>query len=488
VKFSADNQKMDIEFLCDLAGVAVPLKHHWEYSVGSDHAPVALRADWQDQLKRCHEQLGFERVRFHGLLSDEVGTLVCEKNQLVYSFFNADRIFDFLISIGMHPLVELSFMPAALASGRKTVFHYNANVTPPKDYKLWATLIRKLVGHWAERYGITEMREWNFEVWNEPNLKAFWTGTQREYFKLYRYTAEAIKETDSSLRVGGPATAMNEWIEEFRSFCERNKLPLDFVSTHHYPTDAFGDSGDDTEVQLSKSRRGVLRQQAQDARRRAGDLPLYYTEWSSSSNPSDHLHDEPYAAAFVVKSIMDVSGVVDGYSYWVFSDIFEEHYLSPLPFHGGFGLLTMHGVAKPTYRAFELLHRLGDESLLVDGLHETVNVWVVRNGKAVTVLLTNHALPGHSIETEQVIVRLNTGSKPKAAFVFRIDEDHVNPRRLWEEMGLPTYPSVSELDRLNEASKLARERQSFKWSDETVSFEIDLPPHAVAAIEVEFSR
>ena len=272
---------MKIEFICDLAGNPSPLPHFWEYCVGSEHAPVALRADWQQQLKRCHDELGFERVRFHGLLSDDVGTLVLEKNQLIYSFFNPDQIFDFLISIGMHPFVELSFMPTALASAGKTVFNYHANVTPPKDYKQWATLIKKLVRHWVDRYGLEEMKRWEFEVWNEPNLHNFWTGTQREYFKLYRYTAEAIKSVDSSLSVGGPATAKNEWIEEFRDFCERNKVPVNFISTHHYPTDAFGDADDDTETQLSKSRRGALRDQALDARRNAGDLPLYYTEWNS---------------------------------------------------------------------------------------------------------------------------------------------------------------------------------------------------------------
>jgi len=447
-----------------------------------------LRNDWQRQLNRCHEELGFERVRFHGLLSDDVGTLVCENDKLVYSFFNADQIFDFLISIGVRPFVELSFMPSTLASSRKTVFHYKANVTAPRDYKQWATLIRKLVGHCVERYGISEVREWNFEVWNEPNLKAFWTGTQRDYFKLYRYTCNAIKGIDSSLKVGGPATAMNEWIEEMRDFCERNGLPLDFISTHHYPTDAFGDPGDDTEMQLSKSKRAALRQQAQDARRRAGQLPLYYTEWSSSSNPFDHFHDEPYAAAFITKSIMDVSGIVDGYSYWVFSDIFEENYFPSLPFHGGFGLLTLHGVAKPTYRAFELLHRLGDELMLVDGLHETINAWVVGKENTVTVLLTNHALPGHSIESEEVMVRLSNVSKPKNALISRIDNDHSNARVVWEEMGAPTYPSASQLDKLYDASSLVWQTLPFKWSDRTLVLEADLPPHAVAAIEVEFSR
>jgi xylan 1,4-beta-xylosidase len=84
--------------------------------------------------------------------------------------------------------------------------------TAPKDYKQWSTLIQKLVAHWVDRYGIRELADWFFEVWNEPNLKAFWTGTQKDYFKLYQVTANAIKMIDPSPKVGGPATARDGWI------------------------------------------------------------------------------------------------------------------------------------------------------------------------------------------------------------------------------------------------------------------------------------
>src|SRR5215469_11441806 len=156
----------DALFRCRLSAPAVPLPHVWEHTVGSCHAPLALRADWQNQLRRCHDELGFQYVRFHGLLSDRLGTLVRHRDRLVYSFFNADRIVDFLLSIGMRPFVELSFMPAVLASGSATIFSYRGNVTPPADYRQWAELIRRLVSHWAARYGRGEVRRWYFEVWN----------------------------------------------------------------------------------------------------------------------------------------------------------------------------------------------------------------------------------------------------------------------------------------------------------------------------------
>jgi xylan 1,4-beta-xylosidase len=208
-------------FRCDLGQIGEPLPHVWSHTVGSGHATLALRADWQAQLRRCRAELGVRHVRFHGLLSDDVGTLVDHAGELIYSFFNADQIMDFLVSIGMRPFVELSLMPQALASGSETVFHYRGNVTPPKDPAAWGELIERLARHWVERYGAEEVREWFFEVWNEPNLEEFWTGTQAQYFELYRHTAEALKRVDPQLRVGGPATAKNEWIEALVPFARR---------------------------------------------------------------------------------------------------------------------------------------------------------------------------------------------------------------------------------------------------------------------------
>lgn len=476
-----------VEFRCSLADAPTPLPHSWEHTVGSDHALMGLRADWQVQLRRCHQELGFQHVRFHGVLSDDVGTVICHQNELLYSFFNVDQIFDFLLSIGMRPFVELSFMPTTLASGRRTVFHYRANVTPPRRYRKWGDLIRHVTAHWVARYGHREVGSWFFEVWNEPNLKAFWTGTQRDYFRLYRHAADAIKQADASFRVGGPATARNEWLEEFLAFCDDAGLPADFVSTHHYPTDPFGDLGDDTETQLAKGQRSILRQQAQDARRQAGERPLYYTEWNTSSNARDPLHDQPYAAAFVVKTLLEAADLVDGYSFWTFSDLFEENYFPSLPFHGGFGLLTLHGIPKPTYRAFELLHRLGTERLLVDGHHHTVDAWIVRRDRAVTALLSNHALPRHPIGTERVDILLSDAPEPQRVTVERIDDDHANPRRQWIEMGQPEYLTPKDIEHLEASSRLAAEPLAWTLGAGMIRTAVDLPPHSVAAVTFDFN-
>jgi xylan 1,4-beta-xylosidase len=473
---------MTAMFSSDLSGRATDFPHFWEHTVGSGHATLALRADWQAQLKQAHDDLGMRHVRFHGILSDDMGTLVNEGDTFFYSFFNTDQIFDFLLSIGMKPFVELSFMPSALSSGDQTVFHYRANVSRPRDYAQWAVLIRKLVRHWVDRYGLDEVRQWFFEVWNEPNLTAFGNGQQSDYFELYRYTVEAIKGVDAMLKVGGPATAANAWIDDFLAFCKANDLPADFVSTHHYPTDAFGKPGDDTEAQLAASTRSILREQARDVRKNAGDLPVYYTEWCTSSNPRDPMHDDPYAAAFIVKTILEASGLVQGYSYWTFSDIFEENYFPSIPFQGGFGLLNIHGIAKPAYRAFQLLHELGTQMMPVEGGHATVDAWFVRGDQRSTLVLTNFALPRHPIETEQVSFELKSAKPESVASIQRIDLEHANAKRHWEQRGKPEYLNAATVEELKHLSQLQSEPVPVNGDSGKLNIKVSMPPQSVAAI------
>ena len=481
---------MPTEFRCKLDAPTHPLRHPWQHTVGSCHAPTALRADWQTQLRRARDELGFRHVRFHGILCDDMGTLICQSDQLLYSFFNTDQIFDFLLSIGMKPVVELSFMPSTLASGGTTVFHYRANVTPPKDYAQWGDLISKLVGHWVERYGIDEVAQWPFEVWNEPNLEAFWTGGKEAYFKLYQTTAEAIKRISPRLQVGGPATAQNAWVDEFLAYCHANNLPADFVSTHFYPTDAFGEIGADTITQLEHAPLDVMRSRAVQARTQAGTLPLYYTEWNVTSNPRDPLHDQSFAAALAVRIAMSVDDVVDAYSYWTFSDIFEENYFPSVPFHGGFGLLNLHGIAKPIYRAFQFMQQLGDTGFAVEGDHPTVQVWAgkdSRNTSGTTrVLLINQAMPRHAIATETVRLRLSgVGARRAAtATIARIDEDYCNPARRWQELGAPEYLNAATLETLQGASVSAPMAQTLHQQGDEITFDVTLPVQSLALISI----
>ena len=228
----------NLKFYVDQNAPKTRFDHYWEKCVGSCHAYTALREDYRMMLRKAKKDLGFQYVRFHGIFNDQMSVVrEVEPGKYEYNFVNIDNILDFLLSIDMKPFLELSFMPTPFASGDQTCFYYKGNVTMPKSFELWDGLIVELLKHLESRYGIEEMEKWFFEVWNEPDLDFFFAGSQEDYFLLYEHTARAVKSAGKNLKVGGPATANNEWIPDLISYCEKNSVPLDFISTHHYPSD-----------------------------------------------------------------------------------------------------------------------------------------------------------------------------------------------------------------------------------------------------------
>ena len=378
--------------------------------VGAGRANEGLRADWQHQLALVKKECDFKYIRMHGLLTDDMGVYKEDKNgNPEYNFQYIDVLYDYILEIGMKPFVELGFMPNALASGTQTIFWWKGNVTPPKDYGKWANLIRNLVLHFTLRYGAEEVKTWYFEVWNEPNLNGFWAGTQEEYFKLYRYTVEAIKSVNKEYRVGGPATAGAAWVPEMINFCSANKLPLDFISTHSYGVkQGYLDESGTTGTILDKNKWSVsgdiLNSRKQISNSPMPNLELHYTEWSSSYTPADPIHDSYHEAAYILEKIKQVGNAPTSMSYWVFTDIFEEAGPRFTPFHGGFGLLNYQGIKKPAFFAYEFLNKLGKTELV----NSDSSSWVCKdsNGNIQTLFwdFTN-THPGDSVNNQAYYVR-----------------------------------------------------------------------------------
>ncbi|MHC4872402.1 MAG: GH39 family glycosyl hydrolase [Planctomycetota bacterium] len=478
----------EVKFRIDAGSEGKPFPHYWEKCVGSGHALLALRKDWQQQMKLCHDRLGFEYVRFHGILNDDVGVYSNYKGEDTQSFYNVDSIIDFLLEIGMKPFVELSFMPLELASGDETIFHYKGNRTPPKDYKLWETVVEQLMNHWLERYGLEELRTWYYEVWNEPNLKAFWTGGLDGYLELYKASVNVIKKIDPELKVGGPSTARNEWIPELIDYCKENNLPLDFVSTHHYPTtSALGFT--DMEDKLANAKRGVLTEQAAKCREEAGDLPLFYTEWNNSPSCRDRFHDETFAAAFAVKTIADNDGIVDIYAWWAFNDVFEEKAMPNEPFHGGFGLLNYHGIPKPTFHAFEFLHHSGDMRLEVaaegTGVNNTVEALVTKKEDGVQLIIYNHHMIRQTICEESVAIRIDNCFAPSKVTIRKVDDENANAKNNWQKIGAPQFPFKVDVDKLRDMSVVREEELAYEMSGKSLKLNLTIPPHGVYAVDIK---
>lgn len=392
----------------------------------------------------------------------------------------------------MKPFVELGFMPNQLASGKKSIFWWKGNVTPPKDYEKWKAAIKDLTQHFSERYGVEEVKTWYFEVWNEPNLDGFWAGTQEDYFKLYTYSVEAIKSVNSKFRVGGPATAGAAWVPEMIAFCSANKLPLDFISTHTYGVsqgflDEFGSTG----TVLNKDKWSVSGDMWQSRRQIAKstmpNLELHYTEWSSSYTPLDQLHDSYHEAAYILEKIKQAGNAVNSMSYWTFTDIFEEAGPRFTPFHGGFGLLNTQGIKKPAYYSFTYLNKLGSTELS----NSDSSSWICKNAKGeVQVLFWDFTytlpdsvnnqtyyvrdLPAHS--KGNVKVSLKGIAKGKYQLeLYRIGHQVNDAYSTYLTMGKPGQLSkqqVTLIKQINDGSPVSKENVEVSASGK---FEMEFP-------------
>lgn len=502
-----------------------PIERYWELMVGSCHASTALREDYRNQLAMCAHDLGFKFLRFHGIFNDDMS--VVKKHfvtgELTLSFLNIDSIFDFLLSIGMKPFIELGFMPTALASGKETIFYYKGNVTPPADYDKWAWLIKEFVTHLISRYGRDEVRQWFFEVWNEPNLCAesglpgssFWASDMEEYFKLYEVTAKTIKQCDNALQVGGPATSNNAWIKETISFCKHRNVPLDFLSTHHYPTDVvLGYGVEDSLNFVEKLKntdmsdtqkisefveeyvvfqshlwenvdRGVLTQMAERAVKEADGLPVYYTEWSSLAGMES---DGAFGASFVAKTVADNFGLVKGYSYWTFSDLFEESGMPSEAFFGGFGLLNFDGIPKAPYRVYQLLHKLGNEKFLSTYQNGTVDIYPFykQESTCIQFLAINHNSLLHSIEAEHIEINIDGIARCDSVTIetYLVDKVNANAVTAWESIGSPKSLTKGQIDLLKGMSALEKKVLTLPVENGRATFKTTLSPMATMLVNL----
>ena len=434
--------------------------------------------DFFNALAMAKEQLGVQRVRAHGIFLDELQVYSLNAEEPVMNFGTVDDIYDRLLSLGLKPVVELSFMPKDLAADpNPTVFHYQAHISPPSSWIRWEQLVKTFVQHLIARYGVEEVSQWGFEVWNEPNLAVFWTASQAEYFHMYEVTVRAVKAVDTRLWVGGPATAASGWIPEFLRYVKEHELPLDFLATHTY-----GNMPLDFRTMLAQV--GLAQTE------------IWWTEWGVTPTHFAPVNDSAFGAPFVLHGLKQAQNSVDFLAYWVISDQFEELGRGNKLFHGGFGLLTVGGLRKPRFWALRLAEEMGTVQLAYDmtgdGARTLVDAWVTRHDNGtVDVLIWNgtmnqHQQSGYPWLDRTVKVQLSH-LKPGAYRVAlaRVDQGHSNIIRAWNET--KDWPNELEwqqlqaLDRLDEVtvhSHLALEQDTFY-------FAFDLPMPGVARLRLE---
>jgi xylan 1,4-beta-xylosidase len=470
------------QIVIDAHAPAHPFPHFWEQMFGSGHAILSLRESYRDDLRAVKHVTGFRYVRFHGILDHEVGVYNLDQHcNPVYNFAYVDQIYGGLLQNGVRPFVEISFMPRKLAANPDDLhtFWYKPNVSPPKSWALWDDLMTHFAQHLVNRYGIDEVSQWYFEVWNEPNID-FWGGIPRlqSYFGLYEHTARDLKSVSPRLRVGGPATAHASWIPAFLKFVSENRVPIDFVSTHGYADDTvenlFG-----TDENISRDDRvcravAMVKRQIESSA--TPNLPLLWTEWNVQG--MDNSRDTIFVGPALANTVRECDGNVNMMSFWTFSDVFEENGPIARPFDGHFGLRAKGGINKPSYYAFGLLHDLGNQRLA----NASKDVIVTKSADGgLAIAAWNLADPGKTGETRAIELEFK-GVPPSARVTLqRVDASHGNVLKVYAAMGKPLDPTAAQVEQMNRATALPAPEQTHLTSGK---LKLTLTPNALVLVKV----
>ncbi len=471
------------------------LSRPWRACVGSEHLSHLLCRDESggrpigaesvQALSRVHAELGVQRVRAHGTLGDDMGVYREDADGVsVHDFSALDTVLDTVLSTGMRPMLELGFTPRAMADSPHHEITEAGLSNPPKDLGRWTDLVEAFVVHVRERYGDDELdRGWVLEVWNEPNLDVFWTGDQQDYLRLYDASASAIRRAHPMLPIAGPASAAVGWLDALLEHVAGSGSELDILTPHAYGIPPL-------DVRPALERHG-----------RAG-TSVWWSEWGPTPTHFNPVNDHPWTAAFTARGMLAAAGVGATVSCWVASDHFEELGRPPRLVHGGFGLLSVGGLAKPRFWALSALEQLGDEEVGVrldgDGAESLVQAWAGGDpadsgASRLAVAVWNGTLQQHDWARDRDdlhrAVRVEFSSLSAGRYVVRhqrVDPEHSHLAKHAADLGVVDWPNDQQWQSLGDLDVMAQlpHEPVDVGHDGTATLVLDLPTSALSLVEL----
>jgi len=455
----------------------------------------------------------------------------------VYDWKIVDRIFDTFVERKMKPLVEIGFMPQALSVKPEPYRHnwdpaqkyqniYTGWAHPSKDYAKWSELIFQWVKHSVDRYGRAEVESWYWEVWNEPDI-GYWQSTPEEYFKLYDYSADAVKRALPGIRIGGPTTTgpgaerAATFLRAFLQHVVRGKnfatgktgSPLDYISFHAKgrPTVFEGHVRMGSEKQMNDVSKGF---EIVASFPELKKLPIIIGEsdpegcaaCSVRFNPQNAyrngtMYSSYTAATFARKNELAVRHGInfEGAVTWAFE--FEDQ-----PYFDGFRDLATNGVDKPVLNVFRMFGMMDGQKLAVkssgalglDAVLKTgakgepdVNAVATRAERTISVMAWNYH--DDDVTAPDAPVALRVAGVPAAVprvlvRHYRIDKNHSNSYTAWQAMGSPQNPTPAQYAQLEAAGQL-QSLGSPEWvavKGGTAELKFAMPRQAVSLVQLSW--
>lgn len=493
----------------DASAAGTPLRHTWRVFTSVGRAKELLLTPVREALEDLQREIGFTYIKFHGILDDAMMVYREDRHgDPVHNFVYVDEVLDYLLRLGLKPLVQLSFMPSALAADPgHTMFASPVVISAPKDEGRWCGLIRALTQHLLARYGEEEVRSWLFTFWNEPIGGApFHFRDDATAERLYVLTYRAVKECDAALRFAPPSLIAKFGEEEqvrFLSDTIAEGCTPDAFLLHAYQVETgTAMQALDAHSTLSVDP-GEFRRQIDGAKalfRRFSEAPIYLTEWNFSTSHRDWLNDTCFRACFLVKNILESYDELASFGIWTATDYIEELPPGHALFHGGMGLYARGTIPKPARLALGLLRRLGDTCI-----YRSEGCFVTRDGDGYAAILYHYRhfsslyAKGYLLDKSPderysafpecgdrlvslTLTGIADGSWDVTEYV--LNRRHGSAFDAWQDMGAVEPTDPEELSYLRALARPAVRRTEAAVTGGTLLYEAPLAPHEVRLLRL----
>ncbi len=509
----------------------------WRF-FGADEPNYATMKDGRKLLLELGDlKKGEVYFRAHNLLSSGDGTAAFKwgstnayretpDGKPLYDWTIVDHIIDTYRARGIHPYLQIGFMPEALSSAPpgtpyqhqwRPGFDYGLITTgwayPPKDYPKWAELVYQWTRHNVERYGRAEVERWYFEVWNEPNTNGYWRASPEEFYKLHDYAIAAIRRALPGARVGGPdvagagGTFMDGFLKHVSSGTNyatgETGTPTDFLSFHAKGRPVLVDGH--VRMGIATHLRTV-----DDGFTKVLSLPALAGKpvvigesdpegCAACPGPQNAYRNGTMYSSYTAASFARLWELarkrhvhLEGAVSWSFE--FEDQ-----PWFAGYRQLATNGVDLPVLNVFRLFAKLGTtqlaatsdaqvplEEVIAKGVQGQADVGTIATRTAdghVALLLWHYHDDDVAGPDAQLSISLKgLKTAPGSATLWRVDKTHANAFAAWQAMGSPQSPDQNQYAQLEKASQLQAKTVSVTAGK---SISLRLPRQGVALLVVD---
>jgi xylan 1,4-beta-xylosidase len=528
-----------VEIAVDAASSRGALEPIWRF-FGADEPNYATMKDG----RRLLADLGALRpgqvyFRAHNLLNTGDGTPAFKwgstnaytedaQGRPIYDWTVADHIIDTYLARGVRPFLQIGFMPQALSSAPagtqyqhswRPGFSYGliagAWNAPPTDYAKWGELVYRWTLHNVERYGRAEVERWYFEVWNEANGPAYWTGTPEQFYRLHDVAIDAVRRALPTARVGGPdvAGAGGAFMDGFLAHVASGTnyatgargTPTDFLAFHAKGSPSFVDGHVRMGIanQLRVVDQGFAKIAAVPG---MASKPIVIGEndpegCAACPGPQNAYRNGTMYSSYTAASYARIWELaerrkvrLEGALTWAFT--FEDQ-----PWFAGYRQLATNGIALPVLNVFRMFARLGPERIaarsdrevtlermLAEGVRSDPDVGAIATrgpGGRVAVLVWHYHDDDVAGPDAAVRLALSGLGNARGVTEWRVDKDHANAFAAWQRMGAPQSPNEKQYRELEQAAELKPEKRPLTVTRGAATIELRLPRQGVVLIEID---